>query len=353
MPAYRDKDGHHWYAKFYYKDYAGVRHQKCKRGFATRHAALQYENDYINRDLRGSEEIFEHIYAHYMEDAGRRFKLSTMKNKRNIFEKKILPYFARMRMKDITPKCILEWQNRLTADPHHYSQTYLHAINCQLNALMQYAKKVYDLPDNPCERVDFIGSSDAGELQFWTPEEYKKFRDVLPESLAVICFEMLYWTGIRVGEMTALTAADIHLEDREIFINKTYRRLGGVDYVWSPKTESSVRRVMMPDFLIGELREYIRTMPEPDDQTRLFPVNDAWLFYRLKKYAPIAGVKRIRCHDLRHSAASLLINEGFDLLEVSRRLGHKRPSTTMNIYAHLFPTKQEALVNRLDEIARM
>ena len=353
MPAYKEADGRHWFCKFYYRDYAGTRRQKMKRGFATRREAIRYEEDFCSGSLSGAEDTFEHIYEHYMEDIRGNLKLSTIENKRRIFETKILPFFGRRRMKDITPALIRRWQTTVEQDPAGFSATYLNTINRQLNALMSHAKRFYGIPDNPCERVVCMGTSASREPEVWTPEEYLEFRSVVKgETVAFLCFETLYWTGIRAGEMLALRSEDILLDKNELSISKTFQRIAGKSYVWEPKTESSVRRVSMPVFLCEELADYVKNAKPDDRFGRIFPVDDAWLCYRIHKYAKLAGLPEIKVHSLRHSAASLLIDEGFDALEVSRRLGHRRVSTTLDIYSHLFPTKQAAIARRLDEIGR-
>ena len=325
-----------------------------KRNFATKRDALAYEDAFVTGNLSIEEEILQHVYDHYMEEVSEKFKPSTVNCKKNIFETKILPFFGHKKIKDITPAMIREWQKTLEDDPTGLSKTYLNAINRQLNALMNHATRYYNLPKNPCEHVAKMGSCSHAEVEFWTPEEYKAFRNATKnEPNAFVCFETLYWTGIRAGEMLALTESDINLEKNELSINKTYQRLSGSEYITTPKTENSVRRVMLPPFLTEEIDIYMTYGDQPPDRYgRIFPFDDAWLCYRIHKYAKMAGVREIRVHSLRHSAASLLINEGFDALEVSRRLGHKKVSTTLDTYSHLFPTKQDALVARLHELGK-
>jgi site-specific recombinase XerD len=156
---------------------------------------------------------------------------------------------------------------------------------------------------------------------------------------------------MREGELLALTAADIDLEGKLIDINKTYQRLHGEDIVTTPKTKKSKRKVPIPDFLCEELKTYLdsRYMMNPDD--RLFPVTKSYLSHEMDRGCKISGVKRIRVHDIRHSHASLLINQGCDALVLAERLGHEKVSTTLNTYSHLFPHKQQELVSSLEQLA--
>jgi integrase len=197
-----------------------------------------------------------------------------------------------------------------------------------------------------------MGKSKADEMEYWTYEEYLTFRDAIADKpLSYLCFQVLYWTGMREGELLALTAADIDLEGKLIDINKTYQRLHGQDIVTTPKTKKSKRKVPIPDFLCEELKSYLdsRYMMNPDD--RLFPVTKSYLAHEMDRGCKISGVKRIRVHDIRHSHASLLINQGCDALVLAERLGHEKVSTTLNTYSHLFPHKQQELVSSLEQLA--
>lgn len=132
-----------------------------------------------------------------------------------------------------------------------------------------------------------------------------------------------------------------------IDINKTYQRLQGKDVITTPKTRKSKRKVPIPDFLCDELREFISTryMITPDE--RLFPITKSYLSHEMIRGCKNTGVKNIRIHDIRHSHASLHINQGCDALILADRLGHEKVSTTLNTYSHLFPHKQQKLVNNL------
>ena len=135
-----------------------------------------------------------------------------------------------------------------------------------------------------------------------------------------------------------------------IDINKTYQRLQGKDVITTPKTRKSKRKVPIPDFLCDELREFISTryMITPDE--RLFPITKSYLSHEMIRGCKNTGVKNIRIHDIRHSHASLHINQGCDALILADRLGHEKVSTTLNTYSHLFPHKQQELVHSLESL---
>ena len=120
-----------------------------------------------------------------------------------------------------------------------------------------------------------------------------------------------------------------------------------------PKTEKSIRKVAIPDFLYQEINEWMKMLYGLEHDDLLFEFNsNHTLNGILDRSAAKAGVKRIRVHDLRHSHASLCIEAGISVLLLSERLGHENIETTLNTYSHLYPNKQAALASDLDMLAK-
>ena len=169
----------------------------------------------------------------------------------------------------------------------------------------------------------------------------------MDKPLSFYAFEMLYWCGIREGELLALTPADFDFERRTVTINKSYQRLNGQDIITSPKTEKSNRIITMPKFLSDEIQDYLKMLYGIGDGDRMFTVTKNYLYREMERGAREAGVKRIRVHDLRHSHVSLLIDMGFSATAIADRVGHESIEITYN-YAHLFPSKQTEMADKLD-----
>ena len=189
-------------------------------------------------------------------------------------------------------------------------------------------------------------------MQFWTLEEYKKFSEaMMDKTISFYAFEMLYWCGIREGEMLALTPKDFDFKAETVTINKSYQRLKGRDVITTPKTKKSNRTIKMPKFLCEEMQEYLGMFYGAGENDRIFPVSKSYMHHEMDRGAKEAGVKRIRIHDLRHSHVSLLIEMGFTALAIADRLGHESIEVTYR-YAHLFPSKQTEMANRLDDLGK-
>jgi integrase len=112
-------------------------------------------------------------------------------------------------------------------------------------------------------------------------------------------------------------------------------------------TKKSNRVIKMPDFLCQEMREYIKMFYSAKPTDRLFLISKHYLHHEMDRGAKAAGLKRIRIHDIRHSHVSLLIDMGFSALAIADRVGHESIDITYR-YAHLFPTKQTEMADRLE-----
>ena len=344
MKAEKDKKTGKWLIQYRYTDWQGKRRTSTKRGFATKREAEEWLRNFLITQKADFDMKFEDFWKMYCADMETRLREHTMRTKKYIVELKILPYFGDKRVNDITAADIRQWQNELIK--MGYSPTYLKTINNQLSAIFNYAVRYYDLKSNPCVKAGSMGKSKAEEMDFWTGEEFRKFIDsVMNKRLSYMTF---YWTGMRMGEVLALISKDIDLEKRTISITKSYQRLGKKDVITPPKTPKSKRVITIPEFLAADIKDYMDSLYDLQENDRLFPITKYYLEHEMQRGIKESGVKRIRVHDLRHSHASMLIELGFSPLEIANRLGHEKVETTLNTYAHLYPNKQTKLAERLD-----
>lgn len=119
--------------------------------------------------------------------------------------------------------------------------------------------------------------------------------------------------------------------------------------ITTPKTEKANRTIKIPDFLCDEIKDYMEMNYGLDGDDRLFPISKSGMHHEMDRGSKEAGVKRIRIHDLRHSAVSLLIEMGFSALAIADRVGHESTDITFR-YAHLFPTKQTEMAESLSAL---
>lgn len=353
MPSYKDKKTGKWYASFYYEKQTGQREKKMKRGFTTKREALEWEREFLMQSSSNLEMKFSSFVEIYIRDMKQRIRETTYLTKESIIRKKILPFFGDMKMSDIAPKDVIRWQNQVMSyrdeNGAAYSQTYLKAIHNQLSAIFNHAVRFYGLKENPAAKAGSIGEKNASTVNFWTTEEYKRFSyAIMDKPISYYAFEVLYWGGLRIGEMLALTAADIDLKNKTLNINKSYQRINREDVITPPKTKKSIRTISLSDFLCDELREYMKTLYGLNPEDRIFPITKSFMHHEMTRGSKAAGVKRIKIHELRHSHISHLINLGFSAVAIGDRVGHESVEITYR-YAHLFPTKQIEMADKLED----
>lgn len=355
MSVFKDTKRNTWYAKFSYRNWKGEKKWVTKRGFATKREAIQYERDFLMKQDGNVDMTFADFVKVYQRDRHPRIRESTIVMKENIISTKLIPFFGNRRLRDISTNDVMQWQNEMLAyrDPETgrpYSHSYLKSIHSQLSAIFNHAIRFYKLKENPAAIVGNMGSEKGIQMKFWTRAEYLRFAAaMMDEPLAYYCFQVLYWCGIREGELLALTLDDLDFEKKTLRIGKTFQHLNGKDIISEPKTPKSNRIVVMPDFLVEELRDYVKIQYDTAPTDRLFPVTKSYLYHKMEKGCKQQSLPRIRVHDLRHSHVSLLIDMGYSAVAIADRMGHESIDITYR-YAHLFPTVQSDMATKLNSL---
>ncbi len=348
MKAERDAKTGKWLIQYRYTDWQGIRKKSTKRGFNTKREAEEWLRNFLVSQQADFNMSFESFLELYYEDMKPRIRENTMRTKKYIIDLKILPFFGKKSINKITASDIRKWQNELISQG--YAQTYLRTVNNQLTAIFNYAVKYYDLKSNPCRKAGTMGKNQADEMNFWTQEEFSLFIDaVMDKHKSYVVFMVLFWTGIRLGEMLALTPADIDFENKTIRISKSLQRYNGKNEITAPKTPKSNRVINVPDFLLADIKDYMDSVYHLEPTDRLFDITKNYVEREMQRGIKNSGVKRIRIHDLRHSHCALLFEMGIPPLEVADRLGHEKVETTLNVYAHIYPNKQKHLSDKLEQ----
>ena len=352
MAVYKEEKTNTWRVIYRYTDWKGERKQTQKRGFLTKREAQAWEREQLNKAASNLEMTFASFIDIYSTDMKKRLKENTWHTKEHIIRTKILPYFGNRKISDIQPKDIMAWQNEMLNSVDKtgkaYSPVYLKTVHNQLSAIFNHAVRFYGLAVNPAAKVGNMGKSKDREMLFWTQDEYKRFsEEIMDKPISFYAFEILYWCGIREGELLALTPFDF--ERQTVSITKSYQRINKRDIITDPKTPKSVRVIKMPDFLSEEIQDYINQLYGIKPTDRLFEVTKHYLKHEMDRGSKAAAVKRIRIHDLRHSHISLLIEMGFSAVAIADRVGHESIDITYR-YAHLFPSTQAEMADRLSLI---
>ena len=286
----------------------------------------------------------------YLSDKKLRVKPTTYSSSWFILEKHVVPYIGDYMITKVTARVVRNLQNEWLKKG--YKPSYLNLLNSKLSALFNYFIRFYDLSKNPVKLAGTLGNRYAKEMKFWTLQEFQTFYSGLdPENDKAYCvlFQVLFFTGMRIGEAMALEPDDIDLQNGYISINKTYVVVDGEEILQDPKTHNSKRKISIPKFLVDMLADFIKLLPSND--TRLFfQISKYSLWRKMRSVCKKTGVKLIRVHDIRHSAVAFLIAQGVPIMEISKRCGHRSPDITYRVYAHLYPKKEESVAQLLDRL---
>lgn len=351
MSVFKDSYTESWACKFRYKNWQGEVKQHKKTGFKTQKEAKEYERAFLDKQQNCCDMTFQSLYEYYIADCEVRMKPVTVANKESNFKTVILPFFGKLKVSDISPANIRQWQTELIKNGN-YRTTTLRKFHKTLSAIFNYAIRVYGLKSNPCKISGSMGNNKSRDMQIWTLEEFNKFMSELKGQVdKEALFLLLFYSGIRIGEACALTISDFNFDNNTVSISKNYVVIKGKEFIHSTKTDGSDRVIKLPPTVMNKIREYYFQLYDKNTTTRLFNLTEQCYRDCLNRNSKKAGVKKIRLHDLRHSHASMLIHMNVPIKQISERLGHENITTTLNTYAHIYKEAEEELADKLDELA--
>lgn len=360
MSVHKDSKTNNWYFRKRITNLDGSITNIRRRGFKTKGEAKKAEILFVP-DLT-PKISFETLCDNYFLYLETKYKPSTIYSKKIMINKYIREYFKNSDIENITKESVINWINRVREQKLKIKR--VNKIIAELNCLIEYGEKFYNIENNPCRVIGRIkdNSVKTKKMDIWTPQEFSQFISVCDNLHYYTLFNFMYYTGVRLGEALAITWEDFNKTSKQISINKTMcQKLDTTTnnnyIVTAPKTSSGNRIIDLPSKLYEILLEYekytIKYYKGINLSKFIFgynkPLSETSICRYKNNYCKLANVKQIRLHDLRHSHASLLINLGINPLFISERLGHKNVSTTLNVYSHLFPTNQREIVQKIDE----
>ena len=363
--AYKDKNRKCWIGSINYKSVDGSKKRIRKYGFSTKKDAEIWERDnqMINEEsIFSSNPTIDEALSNVLKIKKNTNKLQTYINYRATYINHIKPYFSKKRMQDISKLLIQSWMQEQLIKGH--SKNLVNTNMIVFQTLYKAAMSLYNVTTNPFENIKKYQiekvSTTNSKIDFYTLEEFKKLDEVIDNLMYRTLFHILYFCGLRRGECLALTWNDISFKNQTIDINKTVNQnVKGTSFVInSPKNRSSIRTISVDKEtmkLIYNLYQQYNSMYKIFDSSMyLFkmeqPLSSTIIRKTLEKYTTLAGIKKIRLHDFRHSHASLLINNGATPLLVAKRLGHSDIKMTLNTYSHLFENEEKKLIEMIDNL---
>lgn len=346
-----------------------------RKGFKTKKEALDIEQHIRVVELK--EKRFDFLVTTDMlfnileeEDRQNNRKISYISTQKNNYERHIKPYFKDTNLNKLAYEHIFEFREHLKTKSKKQNGNSTLSPNT-VNKIMILLKKIFDtglrkllIDKNPVDNLRKLPISKP-TINFWSVEEFNEFRKLITndEISYDLFFTIAFFTGMRMGEILALNWYDINLITNTIHVTKTAYFVNNTNHINSTKTRAGTRRITINNKLTAMLTDWkekqvdlLKEFTTDTESLQIIQSTPIAITKNMvdKKFKQILArnnnLKKIRIHDLRHSHASLLINQGEDYLVVKERLGHASITTTIDTYSHLYPSKQKNLANKLDDI---
>lgn len=376
MPIYKTtkkKDGKQGYRVcINYTDKNGVK-QRVERAAYGSTEAKQVERElleeYAHTDTANLRMTVKDLYDAYMKAKKHEVRASSYDKSRRVLEGNILPILGAVRLDRLNAPVLQEWKNQISERGIAVSTQ--KAIYTELRTMLNYAVRMEYLPKNPLVTVGNFKDANftpiKEKLRYYTAKQFKAFitaaraeaeaNNTMVAWGQYVFFAIAYYTGMRKGEINALKWSDIEGDILHVRRSVTQKVKGQAIVETPPKNKTSYRDLQMPLPLIKILDEHRARQQQNDGWSEDFRVcgsdkclSDTGIENANKKFADSAKLPHIRIHDFRHSHASLLANEGINIQEIARRLGHSKIEQTWSTYAHLYPREEERAVAILNKV---
>lgn len=373
MAVYKDKsktlDGRCWYYITYKKDFNGNNKKYKSKRYLTKSEAQEAERLFLMKRDNPINKSFTLVANAYFEELYSIRKESTVYSYINAYNKQIMPYFKSFNINEINVSTINNW--KLEMAKKGLKLTYLNKLYEILNSIFNFAIRNYGLTTNPVSITGRFQQKheevlpDKEKLRYITYDDFNKFISVIDDITWKTFFIFLYYTGMRKGEVQALTWKDIDFNNNEIIVNKTLS-VKTQDLYKITSTKNYInRKIKISKTLKEQLLLYKSEMKQYSD------FSESWFVFGNSRFLPqttidnykhkyfkLSGVSEITIHEFRHSHVSLLVNEYIKsgqtdttkfFLMMSNRLGHSI-KVMQETYMHLFPTIQNEIVDILDNL---
>lgn len=344
MACFRKRNGK-WTVRFYVNG-----KQKRLSGFLTKKEAEQGYFKYINSPNHPSNKItFSEVVYNYIKLKENEYKLSTLMFFKRFAERHLIPYFGNKKFQNITKEDLMLWKIEMLKRKYSI-HTLSNMFNC-LKTIYDFAFKTYDFKNLMLYIDKFKNTNPIKQKTVWSLDDFYNFIEAVRELKYKVFFSFLFITGLRRGEALALSWSDIDFENSLVAVNKTCDFSTSTFKVLErPKNAFSNRVVYIPN----ELLYMLELLKEDTIGDFVFngkkPFSPSIIYKVIHKYSKLASVPYINIHAFRHSNASILYNNGFNIKVISRRLGHSNIERTLKTYVHTDDEKQKDLLYVFDKI---
>jgi len=364
MPVYKDttktKDGRQWYFVISYTTLDGrYKNYKSKKFKTKREAELEESKFLLDKGYADTDKItFSVLIDHYLTEKENTLKPRTLERYKNHFHK-IDNLLGHIEVKALTKVQYDEFRNIILDSDFAISSK--NTIFMFVKSLINYGSLHFDIYNSIPFKYLPLKDNRIKTMDFYTLDEFNQFISVADDIRYKGMFITLFYCGLRLGEANALLFSDINFKAGEIAITKTVTTKAkdkqGNYLVSTPKTKGSIRTLPLPNVVLNTLKQlydYYSKFEEFNTDWYVFgglrPIPQTTLDNAKKRYCKQANIKEIRIHDFRHSAASLMANNGASIMLLSRYLGHSSIKQTLDRYAHLYASEMDSLVDKINKL---
>lgn len=313
----------------------------------------------------GPQQTVKQFLEYWLEDVHKvKVRPITYEGHRGIIQRHLLPALGHIRLQKLTVQHIQAlYVKKLKEELSVGTVRNIHAV---LHTALGYAKRIKLVGNNVCDDVELPGRKQH-DAKVLTPEQAQMFLLKVREHHLETLITLTLATGMRRSEVLGLHWQDIDLEKGSLHVRHTlvYVPNHGLKE-GEPKTETSKRKIVLPQFVIEVLKRHrtiqlearLKAGTEWIDRDLVFPnkhgdyLLPTTLGKQFTQLLQDVGLPHMRFHDLRHSAATLLLSMGVSMKVVQELLGHSSFSTTANVYSHVLPSMQQEAMAKMDTLFR-
>lgn len=336
MASYSKGKNGLWKVQFYSRDYLGNNKKYSKSSFKTKKDAEKYYLDFTLKQSRKTNQTIKKALEIFLMEKLETVKYSTYKKYENDITKQ-LTGLLNLTIDDITPLMLKQYCYEIKETKKYNNRVVM------LKIFFKWCMLYYALEEDKTKFLKVIPLR-KNKKDIITIEEFKNLLEIEENKKYKCIYSILFYGGLRIGELLALTNKDIDLINSRIRINKTVTQYNTIQ---TPKTLSSERYINLPLNVMNLLKEQV----EKSKSKRIFNIGIAMINKRLKeKFSQVNENKKITSHCFRHSHTSILLKNNIDIATVSRRLGHSNSQITLSTYTHYLEDEEDKVINFLENI---
>lgn len=350
MKIYRSKNG-----KYYIRPYIfvnGVKKQTTYH-FKTKEEALEKiieleKGIYTSKKTINSDYNFDYVYLEFMLHQERRLKATSYYSYRKSADKHLVKHFKNIPINQIGRIEIngaIAYLNKLKVTARHKNKL----LNI-LKSFFKFCIVNYQTEHTWVESIesfrDKVAIKKTNKKTYYTEEDFKKFLTGISNQTERTFFTVLFYSGLRIGEIRALTWDDWNYKKMSLEVNKQLSsKIFNGDQLFIPKTKSSNRVVFIPKEVNESLKLFYLTADKRSSY--IFSISETEIHRWNKRIAEEAGVERIKIHGFRHSYATLMVKNGMNANILQKQLGHSDIKVTLKYYVHFELDDQSKEVSRI------